>query len=164
MFISPTVPCTRVRTTYFRILSCIRRYESTFVPSYATFESTEVLPYVYSCRNSHTAGCSGTGCMYFESTFESKLLVFGCRATVPSFRRSTTRATTLYSTFFELSSKAQLSTFEGKKLRCTRPNCGLVRNIFFSCSDVGSEDAYIVRRCLKTKLAKILKLFSFASL
>ena len=92
--------------------------------------------------------------MYFESTFESKLLVFGCRSTT----------TTLYSTFFELSSKAQLSTFEGKKLRCTRPNCGLVRNIFFSCSDVGSEDAYIVRRCLKTKLAKILKLFSFASL
>jgi len=85
-----------------------------------------------------------------------KLLVFGCR--------STTTCTTLYSTFFELSSKAQLSTFEGKKLRCTRPNCGLVRNIFFSCSDVGSEDAYIVRRCLKTKLAKILKLFSFASL
>ena len=129
-------------------------YEGTFIPSYATFESTEVLPYVYSCRNSHTAGCSGTGCMYFESTFESKLLVFGCRSTT----------TTLYSTFFELSSKAQLSTFEGKKLRCTRPNCGLVRNIFFSCSDVGSEDAYIVRRCLKTKLAKILKLFSFASL
>ena len=146
-------------------------YEGTFVPSYATFESTEVLSKVRKYFRTCTAVeiviqlavrelvvCTlkvlSKVLSKVRCTFVSCLIVFGCRSTT----------TTLYSTFFELSSKAQLSTFEGKKLRCTRPNCGLVRNIFFSCSDVGSEDAYIVRRCLKTKLAKILKLFSFASL